>query len=88
MKIALYTNSEGRSSILYGIVAEHLDEFIQQAADSYERPLPQYVISELKSYLRCGQFEYGVLRCRCPGCGQCAFWEYLPQLRNAWWRLL
>jgi len=32
------------------------------------RPLPQYVQEEFGAFLKCGRFEYGLLRVRCEGC--------------------
>ena len=51
-----YEPRRPQETLLYRVVREHLSEFIQHAADSYERPLPRYVVSELEGYLRCGQF--------------------------------
>ncbi len=47
----------------------HFDELMGRAAESYQRPLPHYVVKELRAYLRCGRFEEGVLRCHCHHCG-------------------
>jgi len=44
---------------LYGLVKEHLADFLQYARDAYEAPLPKYVENEFKSYLSCGDFSRG-----------------------------
>jgi hypothetical protein len=55
--------------VLYGLVREHLAEFLEHASDTYERGLPRYVVGELEAYLRCGVFAHGFIRCHCDACG-------------------
>ena len=50
-----YEPRRAEDSILYRIVSEHLEAFIDYAATSYERPLPRYVIKELRGFLKCGR---------------------------------
>ncbi|MBI4706163.1 MAG: hypothetical protein HY744_34135, partial [Deltaproteobacteria bacterium] len=64
-----YAPRRRRDTLLYRVVAEHLEPFIAHAAETYERPLPRYVVEALRGFLRCGDFERGFLRCRCEGCG-------------------
>lgn len=56
-------------TVLYRIVREHLETFLAQTRETYERPLPRYVEAELRAYLRCGVFAHGFSRFRCDGCG-------------------
>lgn len=55
--------------MLHRVVRDHLDAFLDHAAESYEAPLPRYVREELRGYLRCGLHEHGFLRARCETCG-------------------
>jgi hypothetical protein len=45
--------------VLYGLVSEHLDEFLRYARDEYRAPLPKYVEDEFRSFLACGDFSRG-----------------------------
>ena len=50
-------------------MSEHLEELIAHAEESYDKPLPRYVVSELRDFLKCGRLEEGFVRCHCAGCG-------------------
>jgi hypothetical protein len=43
-------------TVLYHLVKDHGNEFLQYARDAYDGPLPRYVLDELRGYLRCGDF--------------------------------
>jgi hypothetical protein len=64
-----YEPRRAEDTVLHKIVSEHLDEFIAHAEKSYQRPLPRYVVSELRGLLKCGRLEEGFVRCHCDGCG-------------------
>jgi hypothetical protein len=66
---ARYEPRRAEDTVLHKIVAEHLEEFIAHAEENYDRPLPRYVISELRGFLKCGRLEEGFIRCHCDGCG-------------------
>ena len=54
---------------LYNIILNHLDSFV--AARQMEgRPLPDYVVEEFESYLKCGILAHGFLRLKCDGCDE------------------
>ncbi len=55
-------------SILYGLVRDHLDAFLDHARESYARGLPHYVEQAFRAYLRCGIFAHGFLRLHCDDC--------------------
>jgi hypothetical protein len=57
------------STALYTLVRDHLETFLGWARETYDKPLPPYVEDELRSYLRCGVFAHGFVRCRCEACG-------------------
>jgi hypothetical protein len=58
------------ATVLYRIVAQHLETFLAEAREHYDKPLPGYVEKELREYLRCGLLPYGFARCVCDRCGQ------------------
>ncbi|XYH96289.1 transposase zinc-binding domain-containing protein [Sorangium sp. So ce1128] len=55
--------------MLYKLVQEHIDVFLESADERYEKGLPRYVVEEFQSYLRCGIFAHGFTRCHCDSCG-------------------
>jgi len=56
-------------TVLYRVVREHLETFLEHARDTYDAPLPRYVEQELRGYLRCGVFAHGFVRAHCDACG-------------------
>jgi Transposase zinc-binding domain len=56
-------------TVLYAVVRDHLETFLAHARETYAAPLPRYVEDELRSYLRCGVFAHGFVRCHCDACG-------------------
>src|SRR2546422_11538240 len=63
-----YTPRNAEATVLYRVVAEELETFLarQQQRD---RPPPQFVEREFRSFLDCGVLARGFLRLRCPSCG-------------------
>ena len=59
-------------TVLYRVVREHLETFLAQTRETYERPLPRYVEAELRAYLRCGHDLLVAFSCKtrgvCPSC--------------------
>jgi Putative transposase/Transposase zinc-binding domain len=53
---------------LYGLVKEHLAEFLPHARDEYKAPLPKYVENEFRNYLACGDFSRGFVLVKCNTC--------------------
>ena len=58
---------------------EHLTTFLshtpsgglmQPVRESYESPLPRYVEDAFRSFLGCGIFGRGFIRCHCDACGE------------------
>jgi len=50
-----YQRHEPEKTALYKIVSEHLEEFLGEVHDHYDKPLPKYVEKELRDYLECGK---------------------------------
>lgn len=49
-------------TILYGIVRDHLEDFLTHACETYDLSLPRYVEEAFRAYLECGIFSHGFLR--------------------------
>ena len=87
-----YTPRRPHDTLLYRIVHDYLEEFIELAEECYERPLPRYVIKAFRAYLKCGRFEEGFIRLRCD-CGQerllalsCKQRASAPRARHGAWQ--
>ena len=65
--IRSYQRREPEKDLLYRVLADHLETFLQRTRKS-EHSLPSHVEGELRSYLECGILAYGFLRLRCPEC--------------------
>lgn len=65
-----YERHKPENTLLYRIVAEHLETFLAEAREKHERGLPDYVEKELREYLKCGILANGFLRARCRSCGK------------------
>jgi len=55
-------------TVLYGIVREHLDTFLELTKRTYAAPLPKYVVNTFEHDLACGDLARGFVRCRCGNC--------------------
>ena len=65
---APYLPRRPQETVLYGIVKDHLDEFLQHARDAYQAPLPKYVENEFRNYLSCGDFSRDFTVVHCEAC--------------------
>jgi hypothetical protein len=65
---APYEPRRPQETVLYGLVKEHLDAFLQHARESYAGPLPKYVVDEFRGYLGCGDFSRGFVHVQCTSC--------------------
>ena len=66
---AAYLPRHPEESILYGVVAEQLETFLE-GQDLRGRLVPRFVERELRSFLDCGILARGFLRVHCDACGQ------------------
>ena len=69
---AAYQRHEPEKTVLYKIVSEHLETFLEEVREHYDKPLPKYVAKELRDYLACGLFYawIGVMRGRASSSAQ------------------
>lgn len=65
-----YERRRPEQTVLYKIVAAHLETFLAEVGAHDGRGLPRYVEKELRAYLRCGILAHGFLRASCKSCGE------------------
>src|ERR687887_439153 len=69
--VATYAPRDPSGTVLYTVIAEHLETFLASLADDSEATgLPAYVQREFDDYLRCGILAHGFLRLGCDTCKQ------------------
>jgi Transposase zinc-binding domain len=67
--VATYAPRDPSQTVLYTVIAEHLETFLASLADDPEATgLPPYVEREFYDYLRCGILAHGFLRLGCDTC--------------------
>src|SRR5499426_1930400 len=67
--VATYAPRDPSGTVLYHVIAEHLETFLASLADDPEATgLPAYVQREFYDYLRCGILARGFLRLGCDAC--------------------
>jgi len=69
---------------LFRVVLDHLEEFAVRLAwpvDSRPRPHPA-IIERFRKYIECGLMRFGVVRFRCPKCGEDAFAAFSCKIRG------
>ena len=66
---APYVPRRPQETVLYALVKEHLEDFLQHARESYAGPLPAYVVDEFRAYIACGDFSRGFVHVQCTSCG-------------------
>src|SRR5215813_6137438 len=67
--VATYAPRDPSSTVLYAVIAEHLETFLASCHDDPDGSgLPAYVEREFYDYLRCGILAHGFLRLGCDTC--------------------
>jgi Transposase zinc-binding domain len=67
--VATYAPRDPSGTVLYHVIAEHLETFLASCHDDPEATgFPAYVQREFDNYLRCGILAHGFLRLRCDTC--------------------
>ena len=65
-----YQPRRPEDSVLYQVVAEYLETFLEVSQDPVAgRLLPTFVEREFRAFLGCGVLAHGFARVRCEGCG-------------------
>lgn len=67
-----YPQRRPERTVLYQIVAGHLETFLQEARDRSEHGFgyPRFIERTFRRYLTCGVFSHGFCRLRCSSCGK------------------
>ena len=63
-----YVSRHPTETVLYALVRDHLESFLDHARQNYARGLPHYVDQAFRGYLTCGVFAHGFLRLHCDHC--------------------
>jgi len=66
-QVHTYQARQTEDNVLYEVLAEHVETFIAQR-ETDGKGLPEFVVKELRGYLRCGVLQYGFLRTKCKAC--------------------
>jgi hypothetical protein len=64
-----YRRHEPEKTVLYGVVREHLETFLDQARDPEGGGYPRFIERAFRRYLECGLLAHGFARLRCAECG-------------------
>ena len=76
LSAADYRPGDAERSVLYRVIAEHLDAFLDAAVDHADGSrLPTFVEQEFRDFLTCGVLTAGFARLRCR---DCAFERLVP----------
>jgi len=65
---AEYRRRDPEASVLHEVMRENLEPLLARLEEA-DRPLPSFVVRELRAYVRCGVLARGFTRWRCPACG-------------------
>ncbi len=64
-----YQPRNAERGVLHAVVADHLDAFLEAAANHGDGPrLPAFVEQEFRDFLTCGVLAHGFARLRCGDC--------------------
>jgi hypothetical protein len=77
-----YQQRNPENSVLYRIIQQHLESFIQHAHESSGQRLPKYVENEFRRYLECGLHAHGFARLVCETCGDELLLPFSCKLRG------
>ena len=67
--MAAYRRREPEKTLLYNLVLENLNTFLEYADARGGGALPKYVRQEFFRYLECGILGHEFVRVRCEDCG-------------------
>ena len=63
-----YQRHRPEDTVLYKIIQENLETFLNLVHEECGRPLPDFVEKEFRDYLKCGILAHGFLRAKCESC--------------------
>ena len=77
-----YHQRRPEQTVLYRVIQQHLETFLEQAQESSGRCLPKYVENEFRRYLECGLHAHGFARAVCGTCGDELLLPFSCKLRG------
>jgi hypothetical protein len=77
-----YRQRRPEKTVLYRIIQEHLESFLQHVREASGERLPKYVESEFRRYLECGLHAHGFARAVCETCGDDRLLPFFCKLRG------
>jgi len=77
-----YQQRRPETTVLYRVIQQHLESFLQHAQHSSGKRLPKYVENEFRRYLECGLHAYGFARAVCKTCGDELLLPFSCKLRG------
>jgi hypothetical protein len=60
-----YQQRRPEKTVLYRVIQQHLESFLEHAPESSGKRLPKYVENEFRRYLECGLHAHGFARAAC-----------------------
>ena len=66
---AAYRRRAPEAVVWHGVLRARLEPLLSRL-EAEGRPLPRFVVRELRAYLRCRVLAHGFHRFRCPACGR------------------
>ena len=77
-----YQQRRPEKTVLYRVIQQHLESFLEHAYDSSGKRLPKYVENEFRRYLECGMHAHGFARAVCETCGDELLLPFSCKLRG------
>jgi hypothetical protein len=77
-----YRQRRPDQTVLYRVLQQHLESFLEHAQQSSGKRLPKYVENEFRRYLECGLHAHGFARAVCETCGDELFLPFSCKLRG------
>jgi hypothetical protein len=77
-----YQQRRPEATVLYRVIQEHLESFLEHVQESSGQRLPTYVENEFRDYLECGLHAHGFARAVCETCGDELLMPFSYKLRG------
>src|SRR5690606_10231176 len=79
-----YQQRRPEKTVLYRVIQQHLESFLEHAHESSGKRLPVYVENEFRRYLECGLRAHGFARAVCETCSNERLLPFSCKLRAPW----
>jgi hypothetical protein len=77
-----YRQRRPEKTLLYPLIQQHLESFLEHVHDASGKRLPKYVENEFRRYLECGLHAHGFARAVCETCGDELLLPFSCKLRG------